>query len=96
MTELTLTSSHNRPLKPLIQAALMNEARLLEAGKRQTERRLVKYEAEYQMSTREFVRRFESNELDETLELIEWIGEYRMLKRLQEKIEILQGIQFAS
>jgi hypothetical protein len=31
------------------------------------------------MTTKDFVRRFENDELDETLELAEWIGEYRLL-----------------
>lgn len=96
MTELTLISAYNHPLMPLIQAALANEVRLLETGIRRTARRLSKYETKYQLSTREFIHSFEANELDETLELIEWIGEYRMLGRLQEKIEILRGIRFAN
>ena len=96
MAELTLISSHNRSLKPLIQAALTNEARLLEVGIRRTKRRLDEYETKHQLSTREFIHRFETNDLDETLDLIEWIGEYRMLGRLQEKIDILKGIKFAN
>lgn len=37
MTELTLISTNQRPLKPLVEAALANELRLLEAGIRRTE-----------------------------------------------------------
>jgi hypothetical protein len=48
------------------------------------------------MTTKDFVRRFENDELDETLELAEWIGEYRLLQRLSDKTEALRGVRFAS
>jgi len=48
------------------------------------------------MSTGEFVRRFENDEFGETLELAEWIGEYRLLQRLHEKTETLRGVCFAN
>ena len=96
MAELTLISSYKQSLRPLISAALGNEVRLLESGIRRTKQRLDEYEAKHKLSTREFIQRFETNEFDETLDLIEWIGEYRMLERLQEKRNILEGIEFAN
>ena len=96
MTELTLVSTHQRPLKPLVEAALANELRLLQAGVQRTEQRLSEFETKYQLSTLEFIDRYEADEFEETLELAEWIGEYRLLERLREKIDILQGIQFAN
>jgi phage shock protein A len=74
---------------------LANELRLLEAGIRRTEQRLSEFEAKFQFSTREFIRRFESDELRETLEFAEWVGEYRLLERLREKVATLRGIEFA-
>ncbi|MCL4486663.1 MAG: hypothetical protein M1570_00850 [Chloroflexi bacterium] len=96
MTELVLVSNRKLPLRPLVETALTNEARLLEVGIRRTERRLREFETAHGMTTAEFVRRFENDELDETLERAEWIGEYRLLQRLNEKIETLRGIRFAS
>ena len=72
MTELTLISTHPRPLKPLIEAALANEARLLEAGIRRTEERLNDFETKFNLLTAEFIRRFENDEFEETLEFAEW------------------------
>ena len=95
MAELTLVSTRQRPLKPLVEAALANELRLLEAGIRRTERRLRELEAQYQLSTDEFIRRFEGDEFGETLEFAEWIGEYRLLKRLCEKADTLRRVEFA-
>jgi phage shock protein A len=96
MAELALISTRQHPLKPLVESALANELRLLEAGIRRTEQRLREFEAKYQLSTDEFVRRFEDDEFDETLELADWIGEYRLLERLREKAETLRGVEFAN
>lgn len=96
VAELTLVSTAQRPLKPLIEAALANELRLLEAGIRRTQYRLRELEAQYQLSTDEFIRRFEDDELGETLEFAEWVGEHRLLERLHEKAAILRGIEFAN
>ncbi len=85
MAELTLVSTRQRPLRPLVEAALTNELRLLEAGIRRTKQRLCEFEVKYQLPTDEFIRRFEDDELSETLELAEWIGESRLLERLCEK-----------
>ena len=95
MAILTLTSTKHRPLRPLVEAALENQLRLLRAGIARTEERLRIFEAEYGLSSAEFIRRYENDELSETLTLAEWVGEVRMLARLQEKAETLQEIRFA-
>jgi hypothetical protein len=94
MTKLTLVSNRQGHLRPLIEAALANELRLLEAGIRRTEQRLYEFETKYQMATEEFVHRFQADELRETLEFAEWIGEYRLHERLQEKAATLREIEF--
>jgi len=96
MTALTLLSPHERPIKPLVQSALENELRLLRAGIERTERRLKEFESRYGMSSSEFLRRYEEDELEETLELIEWVGELRLLERLREQAETVQEIRFAN
>jgi len=95
MTRLTLISTRKQPLKPLVEAALHNELRLLMAGIQRTEKNIHSYESRFGMKTEDFLKRYENNELDETLELAEWIGEYRMLNRLKEKTETLREVQFA-
>ena len=94
MSELTLISTHKRSLKPLVQAALENELRLMEAGIRRTEKRLSLFETKYRLSTAEFIRKYENDELAENLEFAEWVGEQRMLARLLEKKETLGGVRF--
>jgi len=105
MAELTLISPRKRQLKPLVEAALhsvlviqdkCNELRLLEAGIRRTEQKLQGFETRYGLPSAEFVRRYEQDRLEETLEFAEWIGEYRLLQRLREKANTLQEIRFAN
>ena len=96
MTDLKLISNRNRQLKPLVEAALANELRLIEAGQRQTETRLREFEKKHKMQTKEFVTRYENDEIRETMDFAEWIGEFRMLERLREKAETLRDIRFAN
>lgn len=95
MAELTLISPRQSLLRPLVEAALQNELRLLEAGIRRTQQRLRAFEERHGLSTSEFLRRYENDELQETLDFAEWVGEYRMLERLQDKAATLREIQFA-
>jgi hypothetical protein len=96
MAELTLISQDSGSLKPLIEGAISEALRLTETGIQRTERRLKEFEEKYQVSTQEFLSRYQNDEMSETLDLDEWIGETRMLQRLQEKADRLRGIEFAS
>lgn len=94
MTDLRLVSTRKRQLKPLVEAAIANELRLLEAGVRRTEQRLLEFEEKYSLGTQKFISRYENDELEETMDFDEWIGEFRMLTRLREKVDTLRGIRF--
>jgi hypothetical protein len=96
MMELTLIADGNYQVKPLVEAALDHELRLLEAGIRQTESRLRGFEEKYQRPTADFLAAYEHDQYEETLDFIEWIGEYHLLKRLHEKTEALRSIHFAN
>ncbi len=96
MTDIRLISKRNRQIKPLVEAALSNELRLLETGIRQTEQRLQEFEKKYQMLTQDFISRYENDEFEETMDFVEWIGEFRLLKCLREKAETIRDIQFAN
>jgi hypothetical protein len=82
-------------LRPLVEAAIENQLQLLRVGIARTEERLRAFENAYNLSSTDFIRRYENDELAETLAFAEWVGEYRMLARLREKAETLQEIRFA-
>jgi len=79
-----------------VEAALSNELRVTQAGIRRTEQRLQAFESRHGLSSQEFLQRYENDELAETLDFAEWVGEYRLLERLHEKAETLRGIRFAN
>lgn len=93
MTVLTLTSNRDEPLEPLIQSAVANELRLLEAGLRRAQARLHAFEQQRQMTTAEFVARYARNDIQEDLDTIEWLGEHRMAQSIEAQIEALRSIR---
>jgi hypothetical protein len=78
-------------LKPLLKAAMENEAKALSHGIRRTRERLSAFEKEFGITSDEFERRFGAAEIDETLEFIDWLGEIRMLRLLNEQKLALDG-----
>jgi phage shock protein A len=94
MTDVRLVTNGKRELRPLIEAAIANELRLIEAGMKQAEKAIREFEKKYQMATQEFLSRYESDEIEEAMDFAEWVGEIRLLERLQEKAETLRDIRF--
>ena len=96
MADLRLVSTRERQLRPLVEAALTNELRLTEAGIRRTEQRLLEFEEKYDLGTQDFITRYENDEMKETIDFDEWIGEFRLLGRLREKVDIIKDVRFAN
>jgi hypothetical protein len=96
MTQLTLTSSGAHPLKPLVESAIQNELRIVEAGIQRTELRLRDFEARHGMSSQEFLHRAEAGDAPETLDFAEWEGECRLIERLREKAVTLQNLHIGN
>lgn len=96
MSELKLLSPFKKDIKPIVETALQNEMRLLEAGIKKTKYNLRKFETKYNIDTHNFLSAYENDEFVETIEFAEWIGEIRMLEKLNHKSEILKSIKFAN
>ncbi|MCY7407090.1 MAG: hypothetical protein LH631_06860 [Alkalinema sp. CAN_BIN05] len=96
MTELKLISKQSASIQPLVKNAIDSFVRSAEEGIQKTQQNLITFETKYGMITSEFIQRYENDELDETLEFGEWIGEYRMLQGLIEDADQLRGIEFAA
>lgn len=92
MEELKLTSNRKGSIKPIVEAALENELRIVESGIRRTQRNLMKFEQKHNIETQTFIAEYEDDNLPENLEYIDWIGEFRMLSRLKEKADALKSI----
>lgn len=94
MPELKIKCQHPELLKQIIETMISDRVKSLKEGIAKTKKRLLEFEEKYQLSTQEFLLRYENDEFEETLELDEWIGEALMLKRLEEKIDKLGDIEF--
>jgi hypothetical protein len=67
----------------LIEDAITEVLRTAEAGIQRTEQWLQTFEQKYQLSTQDFLNRYENDDFPEILYFNEWIGEFLMLQRLK-------------
>ncbi len=61
---------------------------------KRTEECLQELETKYQLSTEEFITRFNNDELSHSFNFDEWIGESRMLAHLQQTKDSIEEIDF--
>lgn len=94
MAELKLRSKDADSLRRIIQSALSERLHSVTAGIKRTEERLQEFETKYQLSTQEFITRFNNDELSHSFDFDEWIGESRMLTHLQQTKESIEEIHF--
>ena len=91
MEQIVIKTKNSKTMRPLLRSALQRELNLLEQGMRRTRVRMGEFEEKYGMSTEEFLRRFNRDDLGETLDFIEWYGETRMLASLDEQKKAIEG-----
>ena len=94
MAELKLRSKDPDALRRIIQSALSERLQTVTAGIKKTEERLQVFETKYQLSTEEFITRFNNDEFSHSFDFDEWIGESRMLTHLQQTKESIEEIDF--
>ena len=93
LQQITVQSESSIDLRPLLETAIQGELRSIQHGINLTRAKLEGFEKQYGMTTDEFLQRFNSEDLDETLDFIDWYGETKMLALLQEKKKALEGAQ---
>lgn len=96
MTELILRSPDKTSLKQIIESALSERLNHLERGIKIAQERINQFETQYQLSTAEFLTKFNNDELNHNFDFDEWIGEAKMLEHLLEKKLIIEGVQFVN
>ena len=95
VAQITLISPSGVSIKNLVKSALHSELRMIELSLKRTRHNLRDFEQKYGMSTSEFYQKLTDDDIQETLDFIEWTGEYKTLGKLQNKLQTLQEIQFA-
>jgi hypothetical protein len=66
---------------------------MLDLALERTKRRLLDFESTYGMSSKDFQSRFESGDVAESLDFIEWAGEVKTLQTLAAQRQALLGIR---
>lgn len=97
MTELTIKSDQTNAVKSELQAALDGQRRVIQDSIKRTKVNLSVFEKQYGTSTAELLEQEADGTIDDNnLDLIEWLGETRMLQRLQSELELLEDIRICS
>ena len=87
LQQITIQTPNAKRLKPLIRSVIENAVYDVEHGVQKTRAKLEAFEKQFGMSTAEFERRFKPGDLEETLDFIEWEGEIKTLRLLEEKLD---------
>jgi hypothetical protein len=93
LQEVKVSSGASVPIRPLIESAIRSELRMLDLALERTRRRLLDFESMYGMSSKDFQGRFESGDVAESLDFIEWAGEVKTLQMLAAQRQALLGIR---
>lgn len=97
MTELTIKSDQTSAVKSELQAALEGQRRILQDSIKRTKSSLTALEEQYGISTADLLEQEADGTIDDNdLNLIEWLGETKMLQRLQSELELLEDIRICS
>jgi hypothetical protein len=92
--EITLAAESEMPIKPLLESAIRSELEKLRLAIVRTKRRLDQFEEKYEMDTIQFKKKYETAELVESLDFIEWFGEIETLSALISRQKALTGVSF--
>lgn len=83
--QVTISTPDPERVRPLLRSAIQRELGALDAGIRRTRLQLAEFENRFDMTTSDFRRRFDSRELQESLEFLDWWMEATALERLTEQ-----------
>jgi hypothetical protein len=86
LQQVNVTSDGPAAIKPLLEAAIRSQLRALNYGIERTRERLAEFEQRFKLSSDEFERGFESGQIEETLDYIEWSGEIKTLHLLEDQL----------
>lgn len=82
---------------PLVKSAIDAEITRLELAFEMATKRLIPFEKKYNVSSQYFIENLAAEDLDGgDDEYISWAGEFELKQRLEKKLKLLQGIEYAN
>ncbi|KAF5410566.1 MAG: hypothetical protein C5S38_10185 [Candidatus Methanophagaceae archaeon] len=93
MAEILIKGNKPESIMPILDSAIRNQLKLLKTSINKTKLRISSFEQKYNMSSEQFVQKIREGMDDDNLDFVEWIGETKILKRLEEEYNELEGLQ---
>jgi len=87
MGQIVLEYDSPVSLESAIRSAINKEIMMLEAGIEISEQALMDFEKRYKMASEYFFEKMEKGEIGDSLDFIEWAGEYELLLKNKEKLK---------
>ena len=97
MPEIILKTDMPDKAARILIEALETESFRLKYSMRLAKRRLSKFEKKYKVSSEKFIKYWSAEDLEgRDMEYVEWAGEYKLSKRLNERLTALKSIEHVS
>ncbi|MBU3981767.1 MAG: hypothetical protein KJ550_00540 [Proteobacteria bacterium] len=94
MAEIVLKTNKPDKAAQVLREALETEALRLKYSLNLAKRRLKRFEAKYNISSKKFMSEWSAEDLKgRDLEYVEWAGEYQLFSRLNERLVVLKSIE---
>jgi len=89
LQEIVIKTNASEALKPLVEAAIRNQIKVLRHGVQRTKERIAEFEKRAGMSSVEFEQKLQMDEIAETIETIDWNMELAALRLLESQCQSL-------
>jgi len=89
LQEVVITTNASESLKPLLEVAIQNQLKALQHGIQRTKERVAEFEKRSGMSSTEFEKKLQAEEIGETIETIDWNMELAALRLLEGQYQSL-------
>ena len=85
MSEILIRAGKPKTVVPVLESAIRNQLKLLKTSIKRTAMKIKSFEQKYNMSTEQFMQKMREGMDGDNLDFVEWIGETKILKRLEEE-----------
>lgn len=89
LQEVVIKANSNEEIKPWVEAAIRNQLKALQHGITRTRERILEFEKRMGMPSDEFEKKLQEDEIEETLEIIDWNMELTALRQLERQYQSL-------
>ena len=93
MAEIVIRTGKSESVMPILDSAIRNQLKLLKTSINRTKIRINDFEQKYNMSTEQLMQKIKKGMDDDNLDFVEWVGETKILKRLEEEYNELEGLR---